>query len=152
VVARFPNIMRFYRFRRSIKKYLIELFNRLLGRSERVRKNPELDVKLSATSLGAGDVVRVRSLSEVKATLGSNRRLKGCRFMPEMEQYCNTVQRVYKPLERFLNERDYTIRKSKGLVLLENLYCQGNDETGRCDRSCFYFWRVEWLEKAESTC
>jgi len=27
------------------------------------------------------------------------------------------------------------------------LHCQGTSDYGRCDRSCFYFWREEWLEK-----
>lgn len=93
-----------------------------------------------------GDIVRVRSLEQIKASLNSNDRLKGCRFMPEMERYCGTIQRVYKPIERYLNECDYTVRTSKGLVLLENVFCEGVASAGRCDRSCFYFWRIEWLE------
>jgi len=97
-------------------------------------------------TFAAGDWVRIRPLAEIKAGLNANRRLKGCQFMPEMEPYCGTIQRVFKPVERFLNEGDYTIRKASGIVLLENLYCQGVALAGRCDRSCFYFWRVEWLE------
>lgn len=103
--------------------------------------------KTPVETFRAGDLVRIRPYDEIVTTLDSGGRLKGCRFMPEMKPYCDTDQRVFKPLERFLNERDYTIRESRGLVLLENLMCQGNEETGRCDRSCFYFWRVEWLEK-----
>lgn len=110
---------------------------------------PEKEVKPTNERLKSGDVVRIRSLSEIRATLDSEGRLKGCRFMPEMEQYCGSVQRVFKPLERFLNEFDYTIRQSNGMVLLENLFCQGVVEAGRCDRSCFFFWRMEWLEKME---
>jgi len=29
------------------------------------------------------------------------------------------------------------------------VYCQGTPDLGRCDRSCFYFWREEWLEKLD---
>jgi hypothetical protein len=110
----------------------------------------EKDSVPAVETLKKGDVVRIRSWSEIRATLDSNSRLKGCRFMPEMEPYCGSVQRIYKPVERFLNEFDYTIRKSKGMVLLENLFCQGVAESGRCDRSCFFFWRAEWLEKIEA--
>ncbi len=100
--------------------------------------------------LKMGDWVRIRSMDEIRGTLDADRRLRGCRFMPEMEPYCGTIQRVYKPVERYLNEWDYTLRKAKGLVLLENLFCQGVTDSGRCDRSCFYFWRAEWLEKVEA--
>jgi len=96
-----------------------------------------------------GTVVRVRSLEQIKASLNANDRLKGCRFMPEMERYCGTIQRVYKPVERYLNECDYTVRTSKGLVLLENVFCEGVAASGRCDRSCFYFWRIEWIEHVD---
>jgi hypothetical protein len=103
-------------------------------------------VKPAGPPFKKGDRVRVRSIQEIRATLNSKDWLKGCKFMPEMEQYCDTVQRIFQPVERFLEESDYTIRKTKGLVLLENIYCQGVAGAGRCDRSCFYFWRVEWLE------
>lgn len=96
-----------------------------------------------------GDMVLVRPIEEIRATLNADNWLRGCKFMPEMEQYCGTVQRVFKPVERFVNECDYTVRKAKGLVLLENVFCQGLAGVGRCDRSCFYFWRVEWLERLE---
>jgi hypothetical protein len=29
--------------------------------------------------------------------------------------------------------------------------CQGTKDFGRCDRSCFFFWREEWLEKLGET-
>jgi hypothetical protein len=67
--------------------------------------------------------------------------------MPDMWQYCETSQRVFKVVERFVDERDYRLKKGTGIILLEGLICEGTADYGRCDRSCFYFWRVEWLEK-----
>jgi hypothetical protein len=66
-----------------------------------------------------------------------------------MEQYCDTTQRVLKPVERCLDERDYRILRLRGVVLLEGLICKGMGGVGRCDRSCFYFWREEWLQKID---
>ena len=97
-----------------------------------------------------GDLVRIKSKEEIEQTLDAWRSLKGCAFMKEMEKYCNTVQRVLKPVERFTDERDFKIKSVSGLVLLEGLMCEGTATFGRCDRSCFYFWRVEWLEKIEN--
>lgn len=99
--------------------------------------------------LRAGDWVRVRSKEEIQATLDHLSKLKGCEFLHGMEPYCGTVQRVLKPVERFVDERDLRVKKCKGLVLLEGAMCQGVTTFGRCDRSCFFFWREEWLEKVK---
>jgi hypothetical protein len=136
------------RIKRFIKHNLKRFTRRQASRNLSVGSLPEA-VEESAVPLQIGDVVRIRSLDEIRLTLNADNRLKGCKFMPEMELYCGTIQRVFKPVERYLNECDYTVRKAKGLVILENLFCQGVAEAGRCDRSCFYFWRVEWLEKLE---
>jgi hypothetical protein len=101
----------------------------------------------SPVSLTVGDWIRVRSHEEISATLNNWRQFKGCTFMPEMEQYCSTTQRVFKPLVRFVDERDLRVKKSSGIVLLEGVICQGTAGFGRCDRSCLLFWREEWLEK-----
>jgi len=98
-------------------------------------------------ALQAGDLVRVRSMDEIRATLGTWGDLRGCAFMPEMEPYCGTTQRVFKRVERFLNERDYRVKEASGIVLLEGAICGGTAAFGRCDRSCFFFWREEWLER-----
>ena len=101
----------------------------------------------SNVGLKTGDLVRVRSRVDIEATLDGWNELKGCAVMPDMWQYCGTTQRVFKVVERFVDERDYRLKKGTGIVLLEGLICQGTEDYGRCDRSCFYFWRVEWLEK-----
>ena len=97
--------------------------------------------------LKAGDKVRVLSLDEIEATLDENRRTKGCGFMGIQVKYCGSVQRVFKSMERFVDERDFNVKNCKGMVLLEGVMCEGNEIFGRCDRSCLIFWREEWLEK-----
>lgn len=42
------------------------------------------------------------------------------------------------------------MKKTRGIVLLEGLMCQGIEGLGACDRSCLFFWREEWLEKIEA--
>jgi hypothetical protein len=118
--------------------------NERIGRATKPAMGPEL---LADEHFQAGDPVRVRSKAEIEATLNHWRQLKGCTFMPEMVLYCGTQQRVLKPLERFVDERDLRVKKASGIVLLENAICQGTADFGRCDRSCFLFWRVEWLER-----
>lgn len=100
-----------------------------------------------ASTLAAGDVVRVKSREEIDSTLDAWKECKGCAFLPYMYEYCDTTQTVLIPMQRFLDERDYKVKKCKGIVLLTDVYCTGTPVFGRCDRRCLLFWRVEWLEK-----
>lgn len=134
---------------RTLKKHtnsVMNWFAKLRGKKTR----PSIPLtRAEAISLKAGDLVRVRSKADIEATLNHWGQLKGCKFMIELWPYCDTTQRVLKPMERFVDERDLHVKKCKGLVLLEGVMCQGTTEFGRCDRSCFLFWREEWLEKIE---
>lgn len=97
--------------------------------------------------LTTGDWVRVRSREEIQAMLDPFKETRGCAFLEDMYKYCDTKQRVLKSMERFLDERDYQVKKVRGVILLENVICNGTPAFGKCDRCCFLFWREEWLEK-----
>jgi hypothetical protein len=97
--------------------------------------------------LAVGDRVRVRSREEIQSTLDSWHELKGCAILDSMWQYCDTSQTVVQSMERFLDERDYKVKKCRGIILLDNVFCPGTPVFGRCDRRCYLFWREEWLEK-----
>lgn len=112
---------------------------------------PALVIRYSSQEhIQTGDRVRVRLQEEIESTLNNWHQLKGCTFMPEMAAYCGTKQKVLKVMRRFVDERDLRVKKSAGIVLLEGVMCQGTADFGSCDRSCFYFWREEWLEKIPS--
>ena len=138
-----------YQVKPALKTYskrLAHWSSRLTGRS-----NPPSAVTVSrtASSLKAGDTVRVRSREEIQATLDRWKELKGCAFLEYMGPYCGTTQRVLQVMERFLDEREYRVKKCKGIILLEGVICHGTPVFGRCDRCCFLFWREEWLEKID---
>jgi hypothetical protein len=136
--------------KRAVKRRLARLYNTFsrisLSREQHGSPAPSGPTQ---PALKAGDLVRVKSREEITATLGLFKDLQGLTFMPEMWQYCGTQQRVFKPLVRFFDEREYQIRKARGIVLLEALLCEGTAIFGPCDRSCFYFWREEWLDKID---
>ena len=111
---------------------------------------PPSPIAASTTKFQAGDWVHVLSREEIEATLDHWGALKGCSFMPEMWPYCDTTQRVLKPMDHFFDEREYKVRRTRGIVLLEGTICEGTALFGRCDRACFYFWRQEWMEKVPS--
>lgn len=134
---------------RALKNRTNDLMNRFCELTGRSTKPSASLANVLSAGLQAGDWVRVRSLAEIEATLNQWRQLKGCTFMPEMAEYCGTTQRVLKPMKRFVDERDLRVKKSNGIILLEGVMCKGTAEFGSCDRSCFVFWREEWLEKVE---
>lgn len=119
---------------------------KLRGRGTKPAVSP---AQIQSTRLKAGDWVQVKPWKEIEATLDHSRRFKGCSFPSEMEQYCGTTQQVLKSVERFVDERDYRVLRTRGVVLLDGLICQGIGNLGRCDRNCYYFWREEWLEKID---
>ena len=137
------------RVQRRIKDAItstFDLFNRRHGRAKTLKSIPDTQ---PSKRLNAGDLVRVRPREEIQATLDRWRSLKGCGFLDEMAGYCGTTQRVLKRVERFIDERDYRLKKASGIVLLDGVLCSGTGKTGRCDRACFFFWREEWLEKVD---
>jgi len=94
-----------------------------------------------------GEAVWVRSRQEIDATLDPFKELKGCAFLPDMYQYCDTQQRVLKSMRYLIDERDYKRKKVRGVILLDAVICNGTPAFGACDRCCFLFWREEWLKK-----
>ncbi len=137
------------RTERSLKNFTNDLLNRFFAFVGKPPKPAAPPVAIASAPLEPGDVVRVRSRAEIEATLNHWRQLKGCAFMPEMAPFCGSTQRVLKRMERFVDERDLRVKKSKGIILLEGVLCRGTAEFGSCDRSCFVFWREEWLEKIQ---
>jgi hypothetical protein len=125
--------------RRALKRRLV----RVLDASSTGGATP---AERPPTKFQAGEQVRVRSRPEIEDTLDLFHQLKGCAFMNEMAPYCGTVQRVLKPVQRFVDERDYQVKSVRGMYLLEGLMCEGTPPFGSCDRGCLYFWREEWLE------
>jgi hypothetical protein len=98
-------------------------------------------------SLLPGDLVEVRSAKEIFATLDGQDKFRGLRFTPEMEKFCGKRFRVYKCLKRIIVEATGELRRIKSpTVVLEGAFCDGQAHGG-CDRSCFCFWREEWLKR-----
>jgi hypothetical protein len=136
------------RLRRFAKRRVAFLANTASGVSATQSATvPALPGEL-ATPFQAGDRVRVKSKEDIHKTLDAWNELSGCGFMEEMWQFCGTEQTVLKRVERFLDERDYRVKRVRGTVLLDGLLCEGTVDFGPCDRSCFFIWREEWLERA----
>jgi hypothetical protein len=148
---------------RKLRQFRAEVAVRtgLAALVKRMRRGPgppsRLDtvvpVAQTVPHLKVGDLVRVRAADEVRSMLDDNGSLKGCAFGLGMYRYCGKEFRVVKIVERFFDEGRWRMLKARNMVLLEGVYCDGQDisPTKGCDRMCFFFWRTEWLEKVEGS-
>lgn len=105
------------------------------------------NTKAENLDLKTDEWVEVRSEKEIFDTLDSQGKLRGLRFTPEMTKFCGKRFRVYKKLDKILLETTGELRRIKTpTVILEGVFCDGTAHGG-CDRSCFCFWREEWLKR-----
>jgi hypothetical protein len=101
-------------------------------------------------SLRPGEWVIVRPLTEIAATLDSERRLDGLPFMAEMARFCGERHRVFRRVERIHNYFDPQgahLRRMQDAVLLDELRCTG-DAHGGCQAACQIIWKEAWLMPA----
>lgn len=119
---------------------------RFLADRQRGSRTASSQVRSSAEAMNLqpGERVRVKSESEILATLDSCGKSSGLAWIPCMRKYCGQECRVYKRVEKIILESTGEIRKAKNTVLLEGVICEG---VYGCDRSCFPFWREVWLER-----
>lgn len=91
-----------------------------------------------------GQIVAVRSESEIRATLDPSGTLGGLPFMPEMRKYCGRAFRVFRRAEKTCVE-GCRIRRMEDTVFLDGVRCDGAFHAG-CQRRCLIFWKEAWLK------
>ncbi|MEK6279125.1 MAG: hypothetical protein AABN95_02115 [Acidobacteriota bacterium] len=97
-------------------------------------------------NLRPGELVRVKSLSQIKKTLDSEGKHQHLLFAPTMMTFCGQVLRVQDRVENIILEGTPRQRKIKDTVLLEGATCDGICHR-LCPRQSFLFWRECWLER-----
>jgi hypothetical protein len=119
-----------------------------LGLRQALADNEKLSIDSDVLGLRPGEHVEVKSIDDILATLGPDRKHKGLLWMTGMRKFCGKRYRVLKHVENILLETNGELRKMKNTVILEGVLCDGS-EFGSCDRSCFHFWREAWLKRIE---
>jgi hypothetical protein len=104
----------------------------------------------SNLNLQPGDFVRVKSLSEIQQTLDAEGKHNHLLFAPSMAEFCGSVMRVEKRVEKIILEATSRQREIKDTVLLEGATCDGVCHR-MCPRQSLLFWRECWLEKANGS-
>lgn len=98
-----------------------------------------------------GNIIRIKSEKEIKKMLDPTGKYKGCLFIGRMFEFCGKTFTVYNKVDNFYDEVKQKMCKCRDIVLLNGAICRGDQKLylENCDRACFYFWHVDWLEKVE---
>ena len=93
-------------------------------------------------------LMRVKSPSEILATLDEDGKLDGLPFMPEMVAYCGACIRVHRSARRTCVV-GHGFREMKDAVFLQDARCDGSFHD-QCHRACLLFWKKGWLAPADA--
>jgi hypothetical protein len=96
--------------------------------------------------LRPGELVRVRSASEIFATLDATGMFDGLPFMPEMLKYCGRTLPVVQRADTTCAGNGLP-RRMHDTVHLQRIRCDGSAHDG-CQAGCLLFWKEAWLERA----
>ena len=104
----------------------------------------------SVLNLRVGEIVEVRSASEIYATLDSGNELEALPFMPEMQQFCGRRFRVDKLAIKVCDTINATgMYRMEHAVHLEDVRCDGLDHGG-CQAGCLIYWKEAWLKRVDA--
>ena len=140
----------------AAKSFLIAIYNKVAAH---LRAQSWRAVTGSATNgsgfkplnLKPGELVRVKSLDQIKATLDADGKNQKMLFAPAMADYCGQVMKVRDRVEKIVLEATTRQRRIKDTVVLEGAVCDGVCHR-MCPRRSLLFWRECWLERWRSFC
>ena len=118
------------------------------------RRYPFLEGRLDKTpqqalDLQPGELVRVKSLEEIVATLDVNNANRGMSFDGEMVRYCGQEFRVLRRVEQIIDEATGKMLRFKNpCIVLAEVTCVGAYHR-QCPRGIYPYWREIWLERVE---
>lgn len=98
----------------------------------------------------AGELVRVRSASEVLSTLDARGTCAELPFMPEMLPYLGKSFSVSAAVQKICWYTPESVSRSmQRTVILDELRCSGEGHSG-CEAECRLYWNEAWLRPSTS--
>jgi hypothetical protein len=98
--------------------------------------------------LKPGDLVQIKSLAEIKATLNKRGRNRGLHFSADQRPFCGRQFRVRNRADNFIAEGTGEMKHFQNTVMLEDVLCDSSCFAfGGCYRSDLLYWREIWLRK-----
>jgi hypothetical protein len=135
----------------QIARMILLMFYKKLSSILGIRFFASVKGKLKHTPGGSlnlqpGEFARLRSKSEIRATLDEKGKNRGLEFSPEMLWFCGHSFRVKQRIERMILENSGKMRTLENTVLLEGLTCDGKYHRG-CSRNSYLMCREIWLRR-----
>jgi hypothetical protein len=98
--------------------------------------------------LAPGEMVEIRSQTEIEATLDRKDAIRGLRFSAEMLPFCGTRARVLARVERIIDEKTGHMLALRDCIMLDDVWCQGTYRA-LCRRKVYAYWREAWLRRVD---
>ena len=100
--------------------------------------------------LQPGDLVEVKSIQEIVATLNQDGRNRGLHFSADQRPFCGGRYRVRSRADKFIAEGTGEMKHFRNTVILEDVLCDSACFAfGGCYRADLLYWREIWLRKVE---
>ncbi|HEY2434202.1 MAG TPA: hypothetical protein VGI12_16115 [Vicinamibacterales bacterium] len=101
--------------------------------------------------LQAGELIQVKTLREIEATLDVKDKNRGLSFDAEMVPYCGSQVRVQQRVAKIINEASGKMMRLPGdCIMLEGAICESRYHL-MCPRGIFPYWREVWLSRPAPT-
>jgi hypothetical protein len=96
-------------------------------------------------NLQPGELVRIKSPAQIRATLDAQGRNRGLSFEPAMGMHFGRRYRVAGPVRHIIAEETGKMVQLSNTVILEGVVCEG--VCVNCPRANYLYWREIWLER-----
>lgn len=158
-VSRFIRVMCLATFRALLRlgigaRFLIYSYNKFQklrnGQPYPVIAGQLTQTPIEKKNLQPGELVRVKSLTDITRTLDKQSKNRGMRFDPEMVKFCGGTYRVAKRVEKIIEEKSgRMLHFGTPSVILEDVFCHSEVSNCRlfCPRSIVSYWREIWLDR-----
>jgi hypothetical protein len=98
-----------------------------------------------------GELVQIKTVDEIKATLDANQKNRGLYFDQEMLPFCAHTFRVRRRVNQIIEEPTGKMIKIPGdCIVLEGTACTGKYHMS-CPRAILPYWREIWLRRADES-
>ena len=96
-----------------------------------------------------GELVQIKTVNEIKATLDANKKNRGLYFDVEMVPFCVRTCRVRARVNQIIEKPTGKVVKIPGdWILLEGTACTGKYHRS-CARAILPYWREMWVRRAD---
>lgn len=127
--------------------FVVKLKTKLLGLRSVQPVGDSTHTPVEALDLQAGELVEVKSPTEIAVTLDRLGRNRGLAFGPQMLPFCGRRYTVKSRVDRAILETTGQMHQFKHTVILERVTCDGHTILGGCSRDVYHLWREIWLRR-----